>query len=280
MLNNIKAFRRILLPLLRMTSRDISIRHPYTPSVRLSLNSFKHKGYWYFGKRREEKTMNLFARLIQPGAHVVEVGGHVGLISIYFMSLVGSNGQVTVFEPGSNNLPYIRRNLIAANKLVAKTNLIEKAVSDYIGETRFFEDPLTGQNNSAVPAFEGLKANAAAAFATATTSERTVKLTTLDSEFKKSRVNFIKIDVEGYKKAVVYGAQEIIENQKPVIMVEIQADEEELFEFFADRGWVMFRETAEKISDASQLRGNIFVLHKTAHALILKSIFHQEIGAP
>lgn len=278
-LSNIKALRRVALPLLRLTATDITMRHPHVPEVRFQLNSFRHKGYWYFSKLREEKTMKLFTSLIEPGTHVVEVGGHIGFISIFFMKLVGPNGRVTVFEPGSNNLPYIRRNLRSASVLGAETGLIEKAVGKHVGEVKFFEDSLTGQNNSAVPAFEGLKRNAEAAFSAITTTERVVPVTTLDSEFKDVKVDFIKIDVEGFEKSVLHGAESLIESQKPVMMVEIQTDEAEIHRLFTSRGWVMFLETGEKVSDASQLRGNVFVLHSSAHSRMLRDVFHVEGGA-
>src|SRR5690349_12289207 len=108
-LNEIGLLRRILIPLLnRWSPGDITLRHHWTgESVRL--HSFRHKGYWYHGRRREEETMRLFSQLLKPGDSVIEVGGHIGYISLYFKALV-EHGDVFVFEPGANNLPYIRQN--------------------------------------------------------------------------------------------------------------------------------------------------------------------------
>jgi FkbM family methyltransferase len=57
--------------------------------------------------------MALFARLVRPQDTVIDVGGHIGYLSQYFAQLVGRRGQVIVFEPGPNNLPYTRANLRA-----------------------------------------------------------------------------------------------------------------------------------------------------------------------
>jgi len=97
------------MPLLKATAFDLSIAHPWVPPSRFRLNSFRHKGYWYHGKSRELRTMQLFAKLIRPNDTVAEVGGHIGFISMFFAKLVGDNGRVVVFEPGSNNLPYLRQ---------------------------------------------------------------------------------------------------------------------------------------------------------------------------
>ena len=103
--------RRAVLPLLKWTAIDVGISHPWIPKQRIVLNSFRHKGYWFHGKAREKTSMELFAKLIAADSRVIEVGGHIGFISQYFSHLVGREGKVFVFEPGSNNLPYIRRNI-------------------------------------------------------------------------------------------------------------------------------------------------------------------------
>jgi hypothetical protein len=116
----------------RFNPGDVSIRHHYT-GERITLHSFKHKGYWYYGKRRESESMALFARLVRPQDTVIEVGGHIGYLSLYFAQLVGQRGQVIVFEPGTNNLPYTRANLRAKPNV----RLVEIAVADFCARRPF-----------------------------------------------------------------------------------------------------------------------------------------------
>lgn len=178
-----------------------------------------------------------------------------------------------MFEPGANNLPYIRRNIENSKVLGVKVELLEKAVGDRVGEVEFFEDSLTGQNNSVVEDFQGFKENAKRAFAVAKTVRRAVPITTLDYTLNDSSIDFIKIDVEGFEKFVLLGAQEIIDRCKPILMVEVQADEMDIFSFFCDRGWRMFSEKGITISSPTELKGNIFVLHRVAHASLIESLF-------
>lgn len=84
--------------------------------------------------------MQIFSEIIRPGDFVVELGGHIGHLTVYFAHLVGAEGRVLVFEPGPNNLPYIQRN-IASHKNVT---LVAKAVSDFVGQTQFYIENLTG----------------------------------------------------------------------------------------------------------------------------------------
>src|SRR5687768_9187669 len=139
-----KVLRRIIIPLLKkLNPGKISIRHHYTKG-RIVLDAFNHKGYWYHGRNREVDTMELFRKLIQPGFTVIEVGGHIGYITNYFSHLVGPLGKVYVFEPGENNLPYIKENIQKLTNVV----LVQKAVSDTNGIARFYVEDLSGQNNS------------------------------------------------------------------------------------------------------------------------------------
>ncbi len=75
-LANVKLLRRLILPLFaRLNPGDITITHHFTGD-KVFLHSFKHKGYWFYGKNREKDTMELFRRLIRPADTIIEIGGH------------------------------------------------------------------------------------------------------------------------------------------------------------------------------------------------------------
>jgi hypothetical protein len=126
--SKVPILRPLVIGLLWLTRADIRITNPWTKHS-LFLNSFHHKGYWFFRKVRENATMRMLAKCITPGDTVLEIGGHIGFISQYLSQLVGRSGRVIVFEPGSNNLPYIRKNL----RELPNVTLEEVAVSDQCG---------------------------------------------------------------------------------------------------------------------------------------------------
>ncbi len=264
----VKLLRRVFLPLLKaFGDRDISIRHHYTGQT-LSLHLFKHKGYWFHGKRREQETMRLFSRLIKPGDNVCEVGGHIGYISLYFKSL-SKTGQVTVFEPGLNNLPYLRRNI--ANTGIV---LVEKAVAAKQGRLRFFMDSLTGQNNSLVEDFQGLQTNSKVAYTPVAVTAVEVDCVTLDGHYAGGKADpaFIKIDVEGAEADVLSGARASLARALPVIMVEVQAREAEVFDCLTGLGYALFSEHGLPLTTADALKDNVFALHRTKHVALLDSL--------
>ncbi len=269
-----RLLRRFLLPLLKATSFDFCAKHHWVENVQFRLNSFRHKGYWYHGRNREEATMELFRRIICPGDIVVEVGGHIGYISLYFADLVGPSGKVFVFEPGKNNLPYIRTNLKGCMSTGhgQRLNLIESAVGDKNGVVTFFEESLTGQNNSIVRDFDGLRANKTLAFVTTEVVARQVSMVSLDDHIECPRIDFIKIDIEGFEWFALLGAKRILEDLQPAIMVEIQANRKEIFAALSRVGYVLFTPGRKVITSADELKGNTFCLSRKRHFRLIQQL--------
>lgn len=265
--------RKFGLKFLRVTGRDIKISHHWVPGHKVKLNSFLHKGFWYHGKNRERETMELFARCIHEGDVVIEIGGHIGYISTYFSSLVGANGSVIVFEPGHNNLPYTRVNVSNCRNVT----LIEKGAGAEFTELSFFEDSLTGQNNSFVQDFQGLKENGKAAFTSVTVKEHRVEVVPIDSITASLSVIFIKIDVEGFELAVLKGAVETLKKQ-PILMVEVQADQFAIFHLLRSSRYELFTEFGKYCSEPAQLTGNIFCFHADKHAGLMRQLNFQSLS--
>jgi predicted methyltransferase len=147
--------RFLFLKIIKIFAFDTKITNPWTRGV--LLNTYRHKGYWYYGRSREQETMEIFGKYIKKGDVVIEIGGHIGFITQYFSSLAGDNGKVIVFEPGSNNLPYIKSNTVNLSNVF----LEEKAVADVCGKAVFYEDDITGQNNSLLSDYHGASGVAA-----------------------------------------------------------------------------------------------------------------------
>lgn len=169
-----KPLRLFVLWLLKRIDRDIAIRHHWTGD-KIVLSLFKHKGYWYHGPEREKNEMVRFKRVIKPTDLIAEVGGHIGYTTLWFAKLA-YNGKVIVFEPGQNNLPYIRKNIAKKNNV----ELVEIGLGSEIGEAVFYEESLTGQNNSFVKDFDGFKTNAAFSKQEQNIIGRVVKIGRLD----------------------------------------------------------------------------------------------------
>ncbi|MBN2477077.1 MAG: FkbM family methyltransferase [Pirellulales bacterium] len=263
-----RILRRVFLPLLaRFNPGDITIRHHYTGD-RIRIHSYHHKGYWFHGRQREAATMQLFRRFLSEGATVLDVGGHTGYVALYLASLVGPEGQVFVFEPGENNLPYLRHN----TRGKANVTVVEKGAGSRNERRVFYIEGLTGQNNSFVHDFEVLETNKARAYAAGADVRQTVVDVVALDEFCREeavRPGFIKIDVEGFEREVLQGASSLLQNVHPMLMVEIQADHAEVMQLAGRHGYRLFTPEGKplrRVEDFIAQHINTFWLHEDAHA--------------
>jgi FkbM family methyltransferase len=258
--------RRVALPLLaKFGNFDVTIKHHYTGD-RFRLNAFKHKGYWYLGKDRERNVMSSFERLICKGDTVIEVGGHIGYVSLFFAKLAGDTGHVFVFEPGANNLPYTTHNLRSAKNV----QLIRKAVSSTAGQMPFYLEDMSGQNNSLVKDFWVLDDVAKSSFLEGKYREALVDVVTLDQFVAEKALApaFLKIDVEGAEFDVLQGAISTIKSYKPALMLEVNVKHAEIYEFALENGYEIYNDKLQPFRELPESgMPNIFCVHRDSDRL-------------
>jgi len=274
-----RLLRKIILPIFsKVNLGNIFITHHYTGD-RMLLHSFRHRGYWYHGREREKNTMLLFKKLINKGDTVIEVGGHIGYISLYFSNLVGKEGVVYVFEPGINNLPYLKNNVKEKHNIV----VIEKGVGNSNARMPFYIENLTGQNNSFVKDFKDFKRNKKNSFVNASVEEVTVDVVRLDDFIfdKKISPNIIKIDVEGFEFEVIKGMSYILKNYKPILMIEVENNINNrieyksikgIYNFMVNEKYIIFNDNLKLIKSYNELSGNNFFVHSKKHISILNTL--------
>jgi hypothetical protein len=147
--------RNFLLVILKNLKFDFKLNHHYT-GIRFLLNSYYHKGYWFYGSKREYSTIQNFIKIIKNGDYVIEIGGHIGYFSTLFSNIIGPDGKLDIFEPSVENLRYLKQNIsFMPSKLSRGVSILEKGVGSENGFLDFYIDPITGQNNSFVKGLRG-----------------------------------------------------------------------------------------------------------------------------
>jgi FkbM family methyltransferase len=265
--------RKLLLPLLRkLNPGDITIKNYYT-LLPIRLHSYKHRGYWYRAESREPETMALFKELIHKGDIVFEVGGHIGFVTQLLSLLASDTGEVFVFEPGSNNLPYIRTNI----SQLKNTTLLEAAACDIDGEADFFLEDLSGQNNSLIHDFSTLSANEKSQNIQAKIEVQRVPASRLDTFARQlgKQPDFVKIDVEGAELSVLTGMEFILANKRPQLMVEVTYNAKKIFDLLSLNGYRLFSPVTKQELNKSNLAGNVFCLHMHAHSQEISRHFRE-----
>lgn len=270
-MNNIyrnRLIRPIVLFVIKKLNRDIIIKHHYTDE-RFSLNLYKHKGYWYHGKNRERETMNIFKEIIDPTDTILDIGGHIGYLTLYFNSLISSRGRIFVFEPGLDNLYYLKKNLIQHN-----IQLIEKAISDKNGTINFFVESMTGQNNSIYENYPVFKVNKEYSSSKEQYNKVKVQSITVDSAIDEYGISpdFIKIDIEGAELLALKGMLKCLAKFTPKMLIEVTLNKNDVFALLIKEGYIMISPQGKVIKSPNGIGGNIFCLHEQKHKDYIKKI--------
>lgn len=178
------------------------------------------------------------ADFVTEGAVCCDIGAQYGLYTLTFAKRVGPTGRVLSFEP----LPGPNAFLRAAARCLGARNVVvhPQALGDTQGlgtmslpKPRWF--PVHGRAFLADDA-DGLGPNAEFA----REQRLPVPVTTLDAmveEANLARLDFVKIDVEGYEPAVLAGAERTIRRFRPAMLIEIE--DRHLDKFGADSATVV-----------------------------------------
>lgn len=160
------------------------------------------------GRLNEAADLNVFCRLVRPGALIVDVGANFGLYAIESGRLSGGDATVVAFEPQPRQFALLEKN-ITGNGLARTIVAIQKAVSSKAGTAEFF----VAQSNS----FSGLRDTGRSA----RSETISVEVTTLDEEplLAGQSVDLIKIDVEGAERDVLIGATALIGRSADVVIL-------------------------------------------------------------
>lgn len=251
-----RLLRALALPVLRLCDWPIAIKNPYADAP-FKLLSFTHKGYWFYGRTREAATMRRFQHLVRSGDTVFEVGGHIGFIAQFFARKVGRGGEVHVFEPGTQNKPFLRKNIAGFRNCAH----IDAAVSDRNGTASFYEENLGGFMNSLDADFAQDSNLAAAQRTKMQVTAQQVTTVSLDCYAQRHGrfPDFIKIDVEGAELSVLRGATKVLQ-QARALMVEVARDKEAVFHLLTDAGYQLSDENGTLLTAPAELHGNVFAL--------------------
>jgi FkbM family methyltransferase len=152
-----------------------------------------------------------YARYARPGSVVVDVGANCALHTAVLARCVGPEGRVHAFEPVPQLAERIEETL-ALNRL---SNVVvhNVGVAERSGSIAFLFDPL------AFNVGLGHHANGGE-------SSSTIEVVSLDEALPSldGRVSLVKIDVEGMEVRVLRGAQRLLTEHRPVVIVEVNSE--------------------------------------------------------
>ncbi len=152
-----------------------------------------------------EAEAELFRQIIRPGATVVDAGANIGAHTLHFAQLVGPKGLVLAFEPQRLIFQMLCANM-ALNE-IHNVHCLLMALGESAGQANIpTPDPQSEHN------FGGVSL-------TAEPIGEVVDLLPLDN-INFTRLDLLKVDVEGFEAAVVRGGMQTIQQHRPVLYLE------------------------------------------------------------
>jgi FkbM family methyltransferase len=154
----------------------------------------------YVVRDYERETRQLFEAVVRPGMTVVDVGAHIGYITLLAAVRVGSTGRVYAFEPDPLNFELLCRN-VRENALDGIVTPVQNAVTYHTGKVTVYRGR-TGTNFNSI-----LHSSSAGTETVEAHSD------SLDSFFEARDwpvVHVLKMDIEGAETEALRGAAQLI----------------------------------------------------------------------
>ena len=197
--------------------------------------------FWY--GYYEKELGDLIKKILKPGDVFLDIGANIG----YFSLLAAKHeptAKIISFEPVSSVFKILEENI--SRNAAKNVKAVNAAASDKNGRREIY---LSVEDNIGMSSFQKPENYSG--------KTEDVKVITIDEWFRSSglaKVDKIKLDVEGSELAAVKGMQEILQNFKPSVIVEINP--ETLLPFGL--------KPADIFSYFSQLNFSAFLILKTA----------------
>ena len=148
----------------------------------------------------------------EAGDCVIDAGGCWGDTALYFAHRVGERGKVFTFEFVSENLEIMQRNLVLNPELARRIELVSRPLWETSGDLFYYTAKGPGTSLNLERSGDG--------------NHRSLQVSTISiddfvSERKLSRVDFVKMDIEGAEHSALKGARATICAFKPKLAISL-----------------------------------------------------------
>jgi len=146
----------------------------------------------------DPNSLPIMLSYVKEGDTVIDIGAFIGDQTFAYAKKVGGFGKVIAFEPNPTAFECLEHNMFDFDNV----ELRNEGVSDTKGNIKLTDVATNAGMTYAEKAKKG------------------IKCVTIDS-LKLNKLNFIKIDAEGFEHNILKGAIETIKKFKPIMVIEI-----------------------------------------------------------
>ncbi len=192
----------------------------------------------FFDLIGDDLAMKCLYKNIKPDFNILDIGANIGYQSLMFAKLC-PDGKVYSFEPDSQNFEVLKKNILLnsfKNIVIFKKALGAKNGTVTLYKYAFW-NPGMNRILTEKPSVEH--------------KSEPLTIVTLDEIIDNEqieKVDLIKIDVEGFEKFVLEGAQNTIKKWSPILFIELVESNlkqqglscESLIEYIKNMGYLIF----------------------------------------
>jgi FkbM family methyltransferase len=163
-----------------------------------------------YGSQFEILVSYIYHHLVGAGANVVDGGANAGLHAMPLRDLVGPSGRLTCFEPSPQPAAALRRNL--ADAIAAGyAEVRQEALGHENSTMTFIIDPKNPALSRIMSHLDRPREDE---------EKIAVPVVRLDDALGDRRIDFIKLDLEGYDFNALRGAEGILSAARPPVVFE------------------------------------------------------------
>lgn len=195
-----------LIPLHTQFQKN-SIREVNREGIRYRFDISDIVSWWNYYGFKEKEQVNLMEK-IDKKMVVFDIGANIGTFSLPFGKKVGNEGTIYSFEPFLPTFKKLQHNLSLNEVSIKNVKIFNLGIGKEAGTFKF---ELRDANNYGM---NRVSKN----------GEFEVNITTLDkfiSDIQLQKIDWIKIDVEGFEYEVILGAKNLIKQFRPNFFIEI-----------------------------------------------------------
>lgn len=169
-----------------------------------SIGHLAHLRAWRDGQE-EKHLLDRFEEAMYPGAHVLDVGGYLGLMAAIASDRVGPDGRVVAVEPNPSVRELLVENL-ALNDLQSNVEVLGVALGAARGAATLYVDKADGSASSLAP-YDALPR-----------TEVSIDVVPGRDLLGTLSPRIVKIDVEGFEPRVLRGLRGAIPKDGPLVI--------------------------------------------------------------
>ena len=161
--------------------------------------------YTRFKRKQDAFEIETLKKLIPQGSYVLDIGANIGFYSKILSEIVGHSGKIFCFEPDKTNFGHLCKNTAALKNV----ELFNTAVSDKSDKINIYTSKLLNVDHRTYPVNNYDRVEEIDA----------VSIDDLLTQSILPKVDFIKIDIQGYELSAFKGMLHLLKTNRALKIV-------------------------------------------------------------